>query len=77
MKDQEQPATKYLLFGGDHYCPDPGVEGLVDHGGITDLDELIEFANTVKIKYQGKLQWWQIVDHATMKVVAQSDNDYL
>lgn len=56
----EQPVGRYLLFGGADYYPGGGMDDFIKSGD--SIEELVRCARLE--------DWYQVVDHRTMRVVA-------
>lgn len=72
---------KYLLFAGDNYYPMGSIRDLI--GDFDTVDEALAEANRKRTyddgsgswSYAGESQWYDVVEHATMKSVAKSNNE--
>lgn len=61
----EQPVGRYLLFGGADYYPGGGMDDF-----IASSDSITELVERTRTEWT---DWYQIVDHRTMQVVAPVD----
>lgn len=68
---------RYLLFAGDEYYPAGGWQ---DYKGRFDsVKEALKAAagGTRNLDFQGTWDWWQIVDLATGKMVAEGTSEVM
>lgn len=55
----------YLLFAGDYYCPQCGVDDYITH--FDTVEEVEEYMRT-DVQFDD-YDWYQIVDRATMEII--------
>lgn len=62
--------NQYVLFAGDEYYPQPGMEDVKKTD--SDLDELVTYAKGRSVA--GSIEWWHIFDRKSGKIVAGDDS---
>ena len=60
---------KYLLFYGLHYYPGGGMSDY--YGDFDTIEEIDEFLTQEKLKNTYSWDWFDIIEHSTMKLVKQ------
>ena len=69
----------YLVFGGDEYYPAGGFYDYIG-SGVT-IDDALAAVNDESDRLHAEigygLEWWHVVDVATMKIVASSGDNIM